>query len=171
MDPSMEEWAHQDSIYYHSQIIILRLGKCHKSVAAFQLAREEKRSTIHDLKFWKMIEWMCFLLLIVLKVFAFLVGKSYCFWFSSVALIGSWVQFFPYAETVVKIIIMYVYGFVLFSYIRDEHADFREEMAHMKRAKGKGKPKKGEGKRAQKRKWARNMQSGKIWLNISWKKC
>ncbi|XP_072026797.1 small ribosomal subunit protein mS33-like [Amphiura filiformis] len=35
---------------------------------------------------------------------------------------------------------------------RDEHADFKEEMDRMRKAKGKGKPKKGEGKRAQKRK-------------------
>ncbi|XP_071816660.1 small ribosomal subunit protein mS33-like [Apostichopus japonicus] len=35
---------------------------------------------------------------------------------------------------------------------RDEHEDFRDEMKRVARLKGKGKPKKGEGKRAMKRK-------------------
>ncbi|XP_070559810.1 small ribosomal subunit protein mS33-like [Ptychodera flava] len=35
---------------------------------------------------------------------------------------------------------------------RDEHADFKEEMQRVKKLKGKGKPPKGEGKRALKRK-------------------
>ncbi|XP_077987418.1 small ribosomal subunit protein mS33-like [Glandiceps talaboti] len=35
---------------------------------------------------------------------------------------------------------------------RDEHADFKDEMKRVKKLKGKGKPQKGEGKRALKRK-------------------
>ncbi|XP_071511958.1 small ribosomal subunit protein mS33-like [Diadema setosum] len=35
---------------------------------------------------------------------------------------------------------------------RDEHADFRDEMKRVQRMKGKAPPKKGEGKRAMKRK-------------------
>lgn len=35
---------------------------------------------------------------------------------------------------------------------RDEHQDFKEEMVRLKKLRGKGKPKKGEGKRAMKRK-------------------
>ena len=34
---------------------------------------------------------------------------------------------------------------------RDEHEDFKEEMRRLRRLRGKGKPKKGEGKRASKR--------------------
>lgn len=36
---------------------------------------------------------------------------------------------------------------------RDEHEDFKEEMQRLRKLRGKGKPKKGEGKRAAKRKW------------------
>lgn len=35
---------------------------------------------------------------------------------------------------------------------RDEHEDFKEEMLRLRKLRGKGKPKKGEGKRASKRK-------------------
>nr|XP_046235461.1 28S ribosomal protein S33, mitochondrial [Scatophagus argus] len=35
---------------------------------------------------------------------------------------------------------------------RDEHQDFKEEMRRLRKLKGKGKPKKGEGKRAAKKK-------------------
>ncbi|XP_056271987.1 28S ribosomal protein S33, mitochondrial [Pseudoliparis swirei] len=35
---------------------------------------------------------------------------------------------------------------------RDEHEDFKEEMRRLKKLRGKGKPKKGEGKRASKKK-------------------
>uniref|UniRef100_A0A8C6WPN6 Small ribosomal subunit protein mS33 n=1 Tax=Neogobius melanostomus TaxID=47308 RepID=A0A8C6WPN6_9GOBI len=35
---------------------------------------------------------------------------------------------------------------------RDEHEDFKEEMRRLRKLKGKGKPKKGEGKRATKKK-------------------
>ncbi|XP_072309476.1 small ribosomal subunit protein mS33 [Eucyclogobius newberryi] len=35
---------------------------------------------------------------------------------------------------------------------RDEHEDFKEEMRRLRKLKGKGKPKKGEGKRAAKKK-------------------
>ncbi|KAK2171688.1 hypothetical protein NP493_1039g00010 [Ridgeia piscesae] len=35
---------------------------------------------------------------------------------------------------------------------RDEHQDFKDEMKRLRALRGKGKPKKGEGKRAQKRK-------------------
>ncbi|XP_076861196.1 small ribosomal subunit protein mS33 [Brachyhypopomus gauderio] len=35
---------------------------------------------------------------------------------------------------------------------RDEHQDFKEEMRRLKKLRGKGKPKKGEGKRALKKK-------------------
>ncbi|KAM8972821.1 small ribosomal subunit protein mS33 [Pelodytes ibericus] len=35
---------------------------------------------------------------------------------------------------------------------RDEHEDFKEEMRRLKKLRGKGKPKKGEGKRAMKKK-------------------
>ncbi|KAL2102864.1 hypothetical protein ACEWY4_002032 [Coilia grayii] len=35
---------------------------------------------------------------------------------------------------------------------RDEHEDFKEEMERLRKLRGKGKPKKGEGKRATKRK-------------------
>ncbi|XP_068163125.1 small ribosomal subunit protein mS33 [Antennarius striatus] len=35
---------------------------------------------------------------------------------------------------------------------RDEHEDFREEICRLKKLRGKGKPKKGEGKRASKKK-------------------
>ncbi|KAM8740544.1 small ribosomal subunit protein mS33 isoform 1-T3 [Acanthopagrus schlegelii] len=35
---------------------------------------------------------------------------------------------------------------------RDEHEDFKEEMRRLKKLRGKGKPKKGEGKRAGKKK-------------------
>ncbi|KAG7454452.1 hypothetical protein MATL_G00259840 [Megalops atlanticus] len=35
---------------------------------------------------------------------------------------------------------------------RDEHEDFKEEMRRLKKLRGKGKPKKGEGKRATKKK-------------------
>ncbi|CAL1567336.1 unnamed protein product [Knipowitschia caucasica] len=35
---------------------------------------------------------------------------------------------------------------------RDEHEDFKEEMRRLRKLKGKGKPKKGEGKRAGKKK-------------------
>lgn len=37
---------------------------------------------------------------------------------------------------------------------RDEHEDFKEEMRRLRKLRGKGKPKKGEGKRATKKKWA-----------------
>ncbi|NXS19118.1 RT33 protein, partial [Mystacornis crossleyi] len=39
-----------------------------------------------------------------------------------------------------------------FGLYRDEHQDFREEMRRLKKLRGKEKPKKGEGKRALKRK-------------------
>ncbi|XP_029351446.1 small ribosomal subunit protein mS33 [Echeneis naucrates] len=35
---------------------------------------------------------------------------------------------------------------------RDEHEDFKDEMCRMRKLRGKGKPKKGEGKRASKKK-------------------
>ncbi|KAF3704816.1 28S ribosomal protein S33, mitochondrial [Channa argus] len=35
---------------------------------------------------------------------------------------------------------------------RDEHEDFKEEMCRLRKLRGKGKPKKGEGKRASKKK-------------------
>ncbi|XP_062040155.1 small ribosomal subunit protein mS33-like [Lepus europaeus] len=34
---------------------------------------------------------------------------------------------------------------------RDEHQDFKEEQVHLKKLRGKGKPRKGEGKRATKK--------------------
>lgn len=36
--------------------------------------------------------------------------------------------------------------------LRDEHEDFKEEMRRLRKLRGKGKPKKGEGKRAGKKK-------------------
>ncbi|XP_067392141.1 small ribosomal subunit protein mS33 [Emydura macquarii macquarii] len=39
-----------------------------------------------------------------------------------------------------------------FGLYRDEHQDFKEEMRRLKKLRGKGKPKKGEGKRATKKK-------------------
>nr|ACM08887.1 Mitochondrial 28S ribosomal protein S33 [Salmo salar] len=36
--------------------------------------------------------------------------------------------------------------------LRDEHEDFKEEMRRLRKLRGKGKPKKGEGKRATKKK-------------------
>lgn len=36
--------------------------------------------------------------------------------------------------------------------LRDEHEDFKEEMRRLRKLRGKGKPKKGEGKRAAKKK-------------------
>ncbi|XP_043374627.1 28S ribosomal protein S33, mitochondrial isoform X2 [Dermochelys coriacea] len=39
-----------------------------------------------------------------------------------------------------------------FGLYRDEHEDFKEEMRRLKKLRGKGKPKKGEGKRATKKK-------------------
>ncbi|XP_071960648.1 small ribosomal subunit protein mS33-like [Antedon mediterranea] len=39
-----------------------------------------------------------------------------------------------------------------FGLYRDEHADFKDEMKRVAKLRGKGKPKKGEGKRALKRK-------------------
>ncbi|CAK6974842.1 S ribosomal protein S33%2C mitochondrial [Scomber scombrus] len=36
--------------------------------------------------------------------------------------------------------------------LRDEHQDFKEEMLRLRKLRGKGKPKKGEGKRATKKK-------------------
>lgn len=41
-------------------------------------------------------------------------------------------------------------GFLLL--LRDEHEDFKEEMRRLRKLRGKGKPKKGEGKRATKKK-------------------
>ncbi|XP_043564861.1 28S ribosomal protein S33, mitochondrial [Chiloscyllium plagiosum] len=40
----------------------------------------------------------------------------------------------------------------LFGLYRDEHEDFKEEMRRLRKLRGKGKPKKGEGKRALKKK-------------------
>ncbi len=37
-------------------------------------------------------------------------------------------------------------------FLRDEHEDFKEEMRRLRKLRGKGKPKKGEGKRATKKK-------------------
>ncbi|CAM4452775.1 small ribosomal subunit protein mS33 isoform X2 [Lepidochelys kempii] len=39
-----------------------------------------------------------------------------------------------------------------FGLYRDEHQDFKEEMRRLRKLRGKGKPKKGEGKRATKKK-------------------
>ncbi len=41
---------------------------------------------------------------------------------------------------------------VLWCCFRDEHQDFKEEMRRLRKLRGKGKPKKGEGKRAAKKK-------------------
>lgn len=41
---------------------------------------------------------------------------------------------------------------MVFLFFRDEHEDFKEEMLRLRKLRGKGKPKKGEGKRAVKRK-------------------
>lgn len=38
--------------------------------------------------------------------------------------------------------------------LRDEHEDFKEEMYRLRKLRGKGTPRKGEGKRALKKKWA-----------------
>ena len=45
-------------------------------------------------------------------------------------------------------------SFCYFLSLRDEHEDFKEEMLRLKKLRGKGKPKKGEGKRATRKKWA-----------------
>lgn len=52
------------------------------------------------------------------------------------------------------------------SLLRDEHEDFKEEMLRLRKLRGKGKPKKGEGKRATKKKWAATVlhRTSQIWL-------
>ena len=64
-----------------------------------------------------------------------------------------------YLQICINVFVLIIYDTIecsvslsLYIHSRDEHQDFKDEMKRLRALRGKGKPKKGEGKRAQKRK-------------------